>query len=334
MRIYMAGVYTGLGRVNSGSTTIHLQVSKKYVYPWVLESFHYADEAVMNSIRSYKQTIFLDSGAFSMFTQGVKVDLKQYANFIKRHRDAIHIASNLDVIGAGHERESYDRQKQLEEYLGDLKPIMCPVHHVRDHDDWLKRYMDEGYEYIFLGGMVPESTPVLMEWLDRVWGRYLTNPDGTPRIKVHGFGLTTEVLMFKYPWFSVDSTSWIMSSRFGGLMMDFPNDPRPDGSVKIMKVDFSERSNKKYAMDSTHFLSLKPDEQEVIRARLAELEAERIRDPEVEAMFKQELGCEMGFTPEALGKSYGLRDVGNMEYFKRAMNRRVDKYIEVQPTLF
>lgn len=331
MRIYMAGVYTGLGRVNVGSTTLHLRVSKKYVYPWVLESFHYANDAVVRSIREYKQTIFLDSGAFSMFTQGVQVDLKQYANFIRRNRDAIHIASNLDVIGEGHERESYDRQKQLEKYLGELKPIMCPVHHVRDHDDWLQRYLDEGYEYIFLGGMVPESTPLLMQWLDHVWGKYLTKPDGTPKIKVHGFGLTTESLMFRYPWFSVDSTSWIMSSRFGALFMDIP---QADGSLKFYKVDFSERSNKKYDMDSMHFWSLKADEQEVIRARLEELEAERPRDPELEAVFEQELGCKMGFNPEALGKSYGLRDIGNMEYFRRAMDRRVDKFIAVQETLF
>jgi hypothetical protein len=32
----------------------------------------------------------------------------------------------------------------------------------------------------------------------------------------------------------------------------------------------------------------------------------------------------------ALGKSYGLRDLGNLEYFKRAMDRRVDRFARIQ----
>lgn len=330
MRIYMAGVYHG-GRASSGMTSIHLRVSRDYEYPWVLESFHYADASLVAAIRRNKQTIFLDSGAFSMFTQGVKVDLKKYAQFILSNQDIIHIASNLDVIGAGHEQESYDRQKLLEQYLGNKKDGIKPVHHVRDDDYWLEKYIDEGYDYIFLGGMVPESTPVLMQWLDRIWHQYLTNPDGTPKIKVHGFGLTTNSLIFRYPWFSVDSTSWVMSSRFGSMLMDLP---REDGTVKDIKVDFSDKSKKKFEMDSWHFKSLKPDEQEAILARLAELEAERIKDPVLEAAFEEEMKCKMGYNPEALGKSYGLRDIGNMEYFRRAMNRRVDKFLRAQETLF
>jgi hypothetical protein len=330
MRIYMAGVYHG-GRASQGTSSIHLRVSKKYEYPWILESFHYADPSMLRAIRENKQTIFLDSGAFTMFMQGVKVDLKQYARFIFGNQDIIHIASNLDAIGEGHEQESYDRQKLLEQYLGDKKDQVKPVHHVRDRDDWLQRYLDEGCDYIFIGGMVPESTKDLLLWLDHVWHKYLTNADGTPKVKVHGFGLTTTDLMFRYPWYSVDSTRWVMESRFGGLLMDFP---QPDGSIRDINIDFSERSPQRYRIKSWHFWSLTPDEQEVILARLAELEAERIKDPEVEAAFETELGCKMGYNPEALGKSYGLRDIGNMEYFRRAMDRRIDRFTRPQDTLF
>jgi hypothetical protein len=38
--------------------------------------------------------------------------------------------------------------------------------------------------------------------------------------------------------------------------------------------------------------------------------------------------------PAALGKTYGLRDLGNLEYFKRAMNRRVYKFVRQQETLW
>src|SRR5882672_6547762 len=151
MRIYMASIYHG-GRTSGVATSIHLRVSSNYLYPWILESFHYADAPMMASIRRNKQTVFMDSGAFSMFQSKVKVDLKKYASFLQRHQDIIHVASNLDMIGAGYEQETYDRQKYLESVLG--RGCVNPVHHVRDHDDWLKRYLDEGYDYIFLGGMV------------------------------------------------------------------------------------------------------------------------------------------------------------------------------------
>jgi hypothetical protein len=316
MRIYLAGVYKG-GRACafSKSASIHLRVSRDYNYPWVLESFFYVDAQMVRAIRRCEQNIFLDSGAYSMFTQGVKIDPRKYARFISYNLDLIHIASNLDAIGEGHEQESYDRQKLLESYLGEHKHLVKPVHHVRDQDHWLQRYLDDGYDYIFLGGMVPESTPKLTKWLDHIWHCYLTNPDGSPKIKVHGFGLTTETLMFRYPWYSVDSTSWLMSSRYGSMFMDFP---QPDGSIRIQKIDFSALSKKQYDIDSWHFDSLPPDEQEVVRARLEQLEAERERDPELEARFRQIVGCKMGYNPEALAKSYGMRDLGNMEYFRRA----------------
>lgn len=329
MRIYMAGLWTAGGRVTPGAS-VHVNITGSIRYPWMLESYHYIGGTnVPDAVRRDRETIFLDSGAFSMFTQGIKVDLKEYAAFVKRNSDIIHTASNLDVIGKGAEQETYDRQKQLEGWLG--PNVIQPVHHVRDHDDWLRRYMDEGYDYIFLGGMVPESTPVLLQWLDHVWSKYLTNPDGTAKIKVHGFGLTTLSLIVRYPWFSVDSTRWVLASRFGMMFMDFP---QLDGTFKDYTIDFSSRSRRRYDLNSWHFGSLKPDEQEVIRARLAEMEAARPRNPHLEHIFKQTFGVEMGYTPEALAISYGLRDMGNVEFFRRMQERRAARFVAAQETLF
>jgi hypothetical protein len=329
MRIYMAGVYAGTGRGLSTSIHSRITTTASINYPWLLESFHYMNLGMMEAIRRAKKTIFLDSGAYSMFTKKVNVDPNKYAAFIKRHQDIIEVASNLDVIGAGHEQETYDRQKQLEDLCG--RGIVMPVHHARDDDKWLQRYLDEGYDYIFLGGMVPESKPVLRQWLDHVWHNFLTNPDGTAKVKVHGFGLTTAELMFRYPWYSVDSTRWVMASRYGMMFLDLK---QLDGSIKDYTIDFSDRSNRRYVMYSSHFKCLAPGQQEVVVARLVELEAERIRNPELEKTFKAEFGCEMGFNPVALGKSYGMRDIGNIEFFRRAMARKVDTFIRKQDTLF
>jgi hypothetical protein len=329
LKIFAADVYHG-GRCSPWAQSIHLRVTGRYRHPHVLESFHYINVAgKLKAIRHNRQKIFLDSGAFSAFTQGARISLSQYASFIQRNSDIIEIASSLDVIGEGHEQDSYNNLKELERLLGPGKVL--PVHHVRDDDKWLQRYLAEGYDFIALGGMVRESTPALRLWLDHVWHHYLTNPDGTAKVKVHGFGLTTRELMFRYPWESVDSTSWVSTSNFGGVLIAFPQD---DGSIKDFKIDFSDKSSARYNLKGWHFSALKPDEQDAVLAGLAELEAKRDRHPDIEAAFEKELGCAMGFNPGALGKSFGMRDLGNLAYFEKAMERRVDKFIRLQPTLW
>ena len=54
-------------------------------------------------------------------------------------------------------------------------------------------------------------------WLDDVWDK-LTNEDGSPKIRVHGFGMTAVALIFRYPWYSVDSTSWIKATANGAIL--------------------------------------------------------------------------------------------------------------------
>lgn len=328
MRIYLASRYTGARAKGVSSQTSHSFISGLIDYPYILESFHYlhSKNQLMNLMRENGDTMFLDSGAFSMFTQNVSVNLSSYAKFIEQHQDIIHVASNLDAIGAGNEQLSYDRQKELEKLGADIKP----VHHVRDKDSWLQRYLDEGYDYIFLGGMVPENTDTLRTWLDHVWSRYLTKPDGTPKVKVHGFGLTTQELMFRYPWFSVDSTSWVQTAMFGAIYLDMP---QPDGGVIDFKVDFSNKSKRRYDDNSWHFATLKEAEKQAVVNRLEELEAARTKYP-IEEELEKAKGYKQGLNPVALGESYGWRDVANIGYFKRAMDRRVDRFVLQQETLF
>jgi len=279
-------------------------------------------------IRQNGQRIFLDSGAYSAFTQGVRISPRRYARFIRQHRDIIEIAANLDVIGKGSEQSSYRNLKTMQTLLQNdgLCHLIKPVHHLRDADYWLEKYLDEGHDFICLGGLVPESTRIVRRWLDHIWSKFLTNADGTPKVKVHGFGLTTRELMFRYPFYSVDSTSWITVSRFvGGVLMDFALE---DGSIGDFKIGFSDRNPKRFEPNSWHYLSLPSTDRKKVDQRLVQLEAERIRDPEIEAAFDAELGVKMGFNPEALGQCYGLRDLLNLGYFERAMKRGASKFVK------
>ena len=84
MKIYLASFYSGRAG-SAGTGSVHMRTSRLMRhYPHFLESFFYIQKrtAVVDNIRKYKNKnkIFLDSGAFSMFTQDVKVDLKAYGH--------------------------------------------------------------------------------------------------------------------------------------------------------------------------------------------------------------------------------------------------------------
>lgn len=288
IKVYIAARYNG-HRANPNAPNANQAKAGAEPYPYHLESYHYTGNGRYDDlIRSNHHRMFMDSGAFSAFTLGATINLDKYARYLTNCSDYIEVASNVDVIGAGMEKESYDNQKALESMK--LPVQVCPVHHARDRDEWLVRYLDAGYDYLFLGGMVPETTGYLIDWLDHIWDKYLALPDGTARIKVHGFGLTTFELMDRYPWYSVDSTSWVMISMFGNIIMNIKGKPRA--------ISLSEKSSS-LKQENKSFWNMDKPTQDHLRAIIVE----------------------NGFTPEDLAANFGARDSWNIRFFNRYMER-------------
>lgn len=215
MRVFIAGLYTA--NFSKGTKQYenladqeragHDSVENK------LESYHYIHkDSYVDKIRTNGDKVFLDSGAFSAFTLGKETDIYEYIHYIKRHEDIIEMASVLD--GIGDPLKTYHNQGIMER--AGTKPLPC--FHYNEDERYLEHYI-KNYEYITIGGMVPVSTPQLFHWLDRIWGKYLCDGAGRPRIKVHGFGLTSTPLMQRYPWYSVDSSSWVQIGAHGNLFM-------------------------------------------------------------------------------------------------------------------
>lgn len=158
-----------------------------------------------------KVELFLDSGAYSAWSQGKEININEYIDFIKKHEDVITVYANLDVIG---NPEATWKNQMIMEDAG-LHPL--PVFHYGEDIMWLKRMLKRKYEYMSLGGMVPISTPDLIHWLDDLFLNYICDESGMPLVKIHGFGLTSLRLMLRYPWYSVDSTSWVVTGRMGSI---------------------------------------------------------------------------------------------------------------------
>jgi hypothetical protein len=213
MKLYLAAGYnSGMGQ--SQPAYRRLSPAAKYALDYCqdrLESYHYlGNPATVEHIRREGRKVFLDSGAFSAFSLGVDVRIEDYAQFCKDNADIILMPSVLDAIGDPD--GTWVNQKRLE----DLGVNCLPCYHFGEPEAVLEYYLDN-YEYITIGGMVPISSPNLIRWLDRIWPEHLLDAQGQPRAKVHGFGLTSPNLMRRYPWYSVDSSSWIQISSFGAV---------------------------------------------------------------------------------------------------------------------
>lgn len=245
MNLFQAGIYTSNFN-KAGRVYAKLDDTERWMrdsVQWFLESYHYIhSERHVQRIRAEGVKVFLDSGAFSAFTQGVSIDIGKYCDYIHKNADIIMFPSVLDAIG---DPEGTWRNQEDMERRG-VKPLPC--FHYGEPIDLLKHYV-ERYEYITFGGMVPISTPQLRIWLDDLWERYLTHPDGRPKVKVHGFGLTSLDLMLRYPWYSVDSSTWVQWAANGMILIP----------TRTGQLDVSNKSSRR-KIPGQHLDSLKPIE--------------------------------------------------------------------------
>lgn len=139
-------------------------------------------------------SLFIDSGAFSAMSQGEKIDISKYIKFIKRYEKYIDIYANLDVIGDA--EKTLQNQKTMEK--AGLRPLPC--YHFKEDIKYFEYYLSN-YDYIALGGMVGIRREILSIWLDNLFGNYICDKEGMPKVKVHGFGMTSLKLMIRYPWY-------------------------------------------------------------------------------------------------------------------------------------
>ena len=279
-------------------------ISFKQYYPHLdqgilLESYFKKNDGLDKMIKKHRDlSLFLDSGAYSAFTQNIEIDIDEYIQYIKDNRDCISQYAVLDVIGDA--QGTLENQLYMEER--GLSPIPC--FHYGDDEMYLREYLKKN-NYIALGGMVKRPKIQLEYWLDEIWGKYLTNADGTAKLKIHGFGMTFVSLMKRYPWYSVDSTSWVLTGRFGAVFCDV-------GDYNKIAI-----SNKGDVEGTGHYCQLDKHSQERIQKYFANLGE--------------------GYTIEELAEDYKKRDEVNILYFldlEKYLTDNPARFIQTQTALF
>lgn len=308
MHIYMAAVYTN-SYMPGMNRYVKLNDREREIVeslPHILESWHYVGkQSYVDHMRSNGAKVFLDSGAFSAYTLGATLSVAEYCEYIQRNLDIIRVedgsvmASVLD--GIGDPLQTYRNQLEME--ARGVRPLPC--FHAGEDERYLEWYI-QNYEYITLGGMVGSSTQQLMVWLDRIWDRYLTDGSGRARVKVHGFGITAVPIMERYPWYSCDSSSWIQSAAFGGIIL-----PGYSQNNLAMPINVSEKSPSRHD-PGQHVSTLTQIEQDFV---LQKLEENGFTYERLSQIYESRAAWNLW----AFGVVNALMDAANSQRFKSAV---------------
>ena len=227
--------------------------------------------------------LFLDSGAFTAFKSGKPVNLDNYIQYIKDNVERLAVYANLDVIGDA--AATWVNQRIMEK--AGLHPLPC-FHYGDPIQDFDK--MCEEYDYIALGGIATfkPNKEQKSKWLDLLFSRKpVFDRNGKLRIKFHGFGMTSVPTILRYPWWSIDSTSWRGYSRTGIIhapylkadgSFDFTQPPLRVGIAMTQELLDSEclaleglRPRLIEEIPHGHFQSLSPREKETLLKWLTHL---------------------------------------------------------------
>lgn len=165
-------------------------------------------EDFLKKLEAPRIRFFADSGAHTARTMGKSINLDEYGEWLVNVQDCCTLYANLDVIGAPDATRR--NQDYLETQYG-LRPI--PVFHTGEPFSVLEDYIADGYTYIALGKLLGNSQKDLTPWIGRCF-----EVAGDLAV-FHGFGLTVWEQLKRWPWYSVDSSSWVGGVRYGEVRL-------------------------------------------------------------------------------------------------------------------
>jgi hypothetical protein len=166
-----------------------------------------------------KPKVLLDSGAFSAWKSGFEIDIYSYIDFVRKYGELFEAYFVLDVVGDG--EKTWENQEIMEKE--GLSPI--PIYHTSTDIQYLYKCL----EYPYFGLSVTGTSNFLgkMQANERCFS-IICDDDGYPRSKVHGLGVTSPKFIIRYPYYSVDSISWVINSRYGHIIIPKLNKVEPD----------------------------------------------------------------------------------------------------------
>ena len=187
----------------------------------VLVSYYYLREKGVKTLERILNTfpdVFLDSGAFTLNVQlakeGISWDdiakdpriknyVEDYARFLDKYGERFTIHAEIDV-------GPWEQKARQREFLQQYSDRLLPVIHPSDPPEY-QHYLMANYDYVALGGVGEARSLAEIK-------AYVTRKMQMARqhgCRFHGFAITVIEMMRVMPFFSCDSTSWLMGGKYG-----------------------------------------------------------------------------------------------------------------------
>lgn len=172
--------------------------------------------------------LFMDSGAFTAWTQGATISVDEYCNYINENGEYVDYFGQLDSIpkvGCSVAEAELAAENTKKNYFEMISKVKYPekvvyTFHVGEPIAIFEEMLKWGTEnkdkmkMIAIGGMVKKNAAdkhsVISRAFDAIRRIY-------PDVKVHLFGCTSTQYFLDYPATSGDSSNYIMSATKGGV---------------------------------------------------------------------------------------------------------------------
>lgn len=235
---------------------VHLASLRAVNYDRVLVSFAYDKKAEWLGQLGYPLTGMLDSGAFTVAAQGIEVDLDAYIAWAQKYAETqpdVRV-TNLDVIPGrpGDLPKKRERTKAMRQSGANADKIraeglrVIEVHHLFDLPENLDRIFEtrKPGEVIGIAGLggAGANAKIGRAFGDACFARLRDLNEGWENFPpVHGFGVSTGAVGFRYPLASIDASTWVAPHRFGtsydrGKPLDGAMQKRGGAEAKQLRV--------------------------------------------------------------------------------------------------
>jgi hypothetical protein len=235
-----------------------------------LMSYHYLQNKRVSLEKEYGDLgvkFFIDSGAFTYmndpkYSEEYSIEdwenhINRYLKWAEKNKDYIFAIANLDLeylVGA-EQVEQWNR-KYFEPFMLRTGIPVCFVWHSNDYISW--EYYCKRYPYVGFSGF--SDTTGVQDYADIV--RTAKQFDTL----VHGFGLTQTRILQEVPFYTADSTTWLVGLQYGEINYWNRDKMSRLKKDKWKSQQYLELLSNKYGLDSDKLLA--EDSKEMIKANV------------------------------------------------------------------
>lgn len=168
---------------------------------------------------------FVDSGAFSAMTRGIEINIDDYIDYLNKNEEYFYLYCQFDTIPFENITGEESAKKTIDNYYYMRSRLKNPdkllyCFHCGEPFEYLENILnnDDQVKYIALGGVAKKKKSTRIEFLNKAFE--VIKNSKNPNVKVHGFGIGDLDIITKYPFTSVDSTTWIWYGAFGSVFYE------------------------------------------------------------------------------------------------------------------